>query len=361
MTWRWTRIRRACFVVLVAVTTTPTIARAEGRRVVVTNGDPLLVKAISRSLSPWGLEIVVVTGPAFEQDIRGAVSRARETAADAHAVAVVWTAPTVNEGAAESLWVYDAATEQVVVRPLSASPPFDMPMAASIALSVKTVLRSTTVAPPGEQTASPPAVAPVASPAPVLPPAFVASAAGGVLARPADQRWRIRLEAAFGLRVLASDPARIEPRAGLAVSVWPAGQRANVGVALGVVSSTGVPIDRATFTGTFMDTALGLAGRYRIPLHVLYVELAAGASAHFTSIRGNDAISGARAGTSRVNSSLDTSAVVALPLSARVDLALVFQLSYLLRYQSYSLSAAPVFALSPFEPSTSLRFAVTFD
>jgi hypothetical protein len=361
MTWKWASVRRAWFVVLVvlvvAVTTTPNIARAEGRRVVVTNGDPLLVKAISRALSPWGLEIFAVTGPPFEPDIRGAVSRARDTAADAHAVAVVWTAPTANEGAAESLWVYDAATEQVVVRPLSASPPFDMPMAASIALSVKTVLRSTTIAPPGEQTA-PVGAAPAPSPTSAVRPA---PPTGAAPAHPPDPRWRLRLEAALGLRVLANDRVRIEPRAGLAVSIWPAGQRAGFGAALGAVSSTGVSIDRAAFTGTFTDTALGLAGRYRLPLRVLELELAAGASAHFTSIRGNDAVSGVRVGTSRVNTSLDASAVLALPLSARVDLGVVVQLSYFLKYQAYSLSTAPVFALSPFEPSTALRFAVNFD
>lgn len=356
-------MRQAWFVVVAAALTVfPAVARAEGR-VVVVNGDPVLVKAISRALIPWGLEIIAVTDSAIEPEMRGALAHARETAVRDRAAAVVWTAPTANAGATESLWVYDTATEQIVVRPLSASAPFDLAMAASIALSVKTVLRSTAIAPPDEQVAAlavVPSLTPAPAPATPAPPAASLAEREATPPRAQLQR-RFRLEAALGLRVLAGDPSGIEPRAGLAVSFWPASWRARAGIAIGAVGGTGVPIDRASFTGTFTDTALGFGGRLRVPVNLFELELGAGASAHFTAIRGNDAVSGAHVGASRVNPSLDVSAVLSLPLGARVDVGAVVGFSYLLRYQSYFASTIPVFTLSSAEPSASLRFAVTFD
>ncbi len=331
-------------------------ACAEERRVAVINGDPVLVDAISHALSPWGLRVFLVTvSDVASTDMPRAASQARDIAYKAPAEALVWITTVAGGSASDSLWIYDAATQAIVVRPLGASPPIDTAAAASIALSVKTLLRSTTVAPIREQTAPPPRPPELpASPAPAP------DAAPRSSAPPARVVQRLRLEAAVGARVLAG-AARVEPRPSLALSYWPAFLSGRFGLALGAALGPGVSVDENAFTGTYTDTALTAALRFRIPVSAFELELAGGSSAHFTRIDGNFGAANAHTGASRMNPAVDASATFLFRASARVDVGIVAGGSYFLKYQSYFAASQPVFALSPFEPSTALRLAVTLN
>ena len=319
------------------------------------NGDPVLVEAISHALSPWGLRVFLVTVTEVASDMPSAATQARDIASGSPAEALVWITAIANGSTSDSLWIYDAATQQIVVRPLGASAPFDAATAASIALSVKTLLRSTTVAPIPEQIAGPPPVREALPPPlpPSLPPARP-------VAPPPALAPRLRLEAAVGLRVLPGE-GRAETRPSLALSFWPTRFSGRVGVALGAALGPGISIEQNAFTGTYTDTTLALAGRFRAPVGAFEIELAAGASAHFTGIDGNLGAPSLHVGTRRVDAALDAGATFLLPVSPRVDIGAVVGLSYFSRYQSYFASAQPLFALSPFEPSTALRLAVTLN
>lgn len=314
----------------------------------------MLVDAISHALSPWGLRVFLVTvSDVGSSDMPRAASQARDIASKAPAEALVWITTIAGGNASDSLWIYDAATQAIVVRPLGASPPIDPATAASIALSVKTLLRSTTVAPIHEQTAPPPPPRP-----PEIAPAPIPTPKGP--APPLRAAQRLRLEAAVGIRVLPG-VARVEPRPSMAMSYWPSFLSGRFGLAVGAALGPGISVDENAFTGTYTDTALTAALRFRIPVSAFEIELAGGTSAHFTRIDGNFGAPNVHTGASRVNPAVDGSATFLFRASGRVDIGAVVGVSYFLKYQSYFASSQPVFALSPFEPSTALRLAVTLN
>src|SRR5581483_9342746 len=63
--------------------------------------------------------------------------------------AVAWV--TTTPARQSLLWLYDAQTDQMTVRSLSVSPPFGEASAAAVALTLKTLLRSTAIAPEAER------------------------------------------------------------------------------------------------------------------------------------------------------------------------------------------------------------------
>src|SRR5215831_1852968 len=187
-------------------------------RVLVVGGDAELESAVKVALAPWAVEVVASPGPAPPPAMPEAARRAEVLGTEAHALAVVWAA----DG---TLWIWDRASEQLVARPLHAAMPLDAAAAASAALSVKTVLRGTLVAPEPERLVPPPAVA---TPA-------------------AESAWR--LEAAGGARYWSS--VGWEPRLGAAVYWrW---------LSLGASAGSGVAVDNATFLGRLRDVQVGAA------------------------------------------------------------------------------------------------------
>lgn len=329
------------------------------------NGEPVLVEAMSRALSPWSLRVVLVTAEHYPVDMAGALGRAHEIAATSPAAAVVWITSVQGGGASDSLWLYDAATEQIVVRPLTTPGPLDEPTAAAIALSVKTLLRATTVAPEKEQVAreAAPAASTAATSSPPAPPVERSpDLRTAPQERPAPPAvTRLRLEASVGLRALARDTLRVEPRPGVALSFWPSVLRARLGLAVSASGGPGVSLQTSRFAGSYSDLTLGGGGRLRVPLPPVEFELGLGAAAHFTGIQGDIRAPNMHASASQVDPSIDSTATFVVPLSGRVDLGLTLGLSYFFRYQSYFVGTEPVFAVSPFEPSTALRLAVTLN
>ncbi len=109
-----------------------------GESVVLLNLSPSLEEAIEDALLPWDFQTQSVSQALPLKDEKfGVEERARQIGRDHNSRAVIWIAES-EEGLA--LWLYDAQTELLTVRPLVSQPPFDAARAASLALTVKTLL-----------------------------------------------------------------------------------------------------------------------------------------------------------------------------------------------------------------------------
>ncbi len=240
---------------LVVVATAGQALAQEGRIAVVEPGEALEV-AVRAGLSPWGVDVVAVPAPspgAVMPDSGEAAARvARAHGADA----VVWV--SASEGG-HALWMYEARDARVVARRLAGGPPFDEPTAAAVALSVKTLLRHSSVAPPRERWSAPepPGEPEPSSSAPGATPAADAprEADGPVLA----------LRAASAGRARRTRPAEIEPRLGLGLVWWP-GAGELFGVAVDVASGPGVSIADRRFEGRLLDNEATLSAIVRASL-----------------------------------------------------------------------------------------------
>src|SRR5262245_51510624 len=153
------------------------------------------------------------------------------------------------------LWIWDRAGEQLITRPLRAALPLDSAAAAAAALSVKTVLRGTLVAPEGERVVVPPS------------PALVA-------ARPSESAWR--LEAASGARIWPQ--IGWEPRLFGALSWhW---------ISLGASAGSGVAVENDAFVGRLRDVQVGAGVHLGFSGERWRGEAALGPSLHVTSLEG---------------------------------------------------------------------------
>src|SRR5262249_36193752 len=104
---------------------------AAPRRVVLINGNTLLRRQIEIALAAWNLDIMAVEQAPLVPQMPRAALRARDIAAQHGASGVVWIGELSHE---YSLWFYDAATDQVVTRPLGGGEPEDSATAAGLAL-----------------------------------------------------------------------------------------------------------------------------------------------------------------------------------------------------------------------------------
>ena len=123
-------------------------AAAAAHRVAAVDPDPQVARALDVALSPWDVTLVEVHLESPGASMPIALDRARSIAQDSRADVVVWVSST-DDGFA--VWIYDAASDHASARKIDQAPPFDGPTAAGVALSVKTLLRGTVVAPPPER------------------------------------------------------------------------------------------------------------------------------------------------------------------------------------------------------------------
>jgi hypothetical protein len=303
------------------------LARAAARRrVALIQPDPELLRSTVISLSSWGIEVfpfdAAPLGASPVEARRRAIDVARRSSADV----VSWIS---QEGGATVLWTYDAEATRVSSTEVANRPPFDGPAAAAVALSLKTMLRSSAVAPVDEHV-----------PAPLLPASDHASA--------------LRMELAAGSRVV---PGRLaEPRGAIALSFWPRPLAERMG--FGLEASGGIGVQPTTAEGTlaFHDVSVAASMRSRIGLGTLFgIEPAVGVAAHWTTVE--DTTSLHEAGPLRADR-LDASLDGALTLDARfgpIRIGLRSVLEYLPRYQRYSVGSTPVLALGPLMGDLALR------
>ncbi len=200
---------------------------AEEGRVLVIGGGPSFRDAVAVALNPWKLQVLPADLPAPRGVMPRAAHEARALGQRFNVVGVVWVSAEEREYA---LFIYDAKTEQIVSRALDRGPPFDGPTAASHALSVKSLLRASTVAPPEERIGAPPQEATHGAGASQEP----SGSAGRETPPPRDSIDRaasasppfeapfLRAELTGGARIVADSP---DARLAAGVSLWPDARR----------------------------------------------------------------------------------------------------------------------------------------
>jgi hypothetical protein len=291
-------------------------ADAAARRLALVNSDPELSRSVSLALSPWGVETVVVDPDSSGSLLPQALHRTRELAHQMGVDAVAWVSPSSDESV---LWVYDVEADHFTSRLFARAPPFDSPSAAAVALSLKTLLRTTVIAPETERF-------------------------GAMLAEEGTPPRLVRVEGEGMLRHFATGMAEV--RFGLQAVGFLGPQSGRPGAGLGLSVGPGVTVETATFSGRFQDWALPVFVRERFAIGKLFtLEPLIGATAHVTSLSGSLAAGEVRVQVRRVDVSFDAGAFVGVRLGAIIRLGVGGRLSYPLRYQRYLVDGRPVFEL----------------
>jgi hypothetical protein len=305
-------------------------AAAADHRVTVVDADPTLVHALDVALSPWGVAVDAraVAGPGATMPM--ATDRARALAADARADVVVWLS---RSDAGYAVWVYDAEADHASARGLPAGPPFDDTTAAGIALSVKTTLRATKIAPPRERFGAPPDAAD-------------------------DTTWRFDLSG--GAAVRSGTPSAIEPRAGLGASFWPAAYGRHLGFACGAELGTGVRVQGASFTGTAVDASMRVAIVASWPLaRGVAIEPSLGGAAHVVVVDGFVVTEATPVSVLRLDPAIEPRlALDFAAFSGRLRVAPWVGAAYMIRSQELLVHGATVLDLAPLVAQGGVRVSL---
>ena len=227
------------------------------------------------------------------------------------------------------LWIYQAERGEVSTRELAEVPPFSSPEAASVALSLKTVLRTTEVAPQAERF-------------------------GAAPVRRGQHYPRVTLELFGDARSFAR--ASTELRAALSGVWWfrPEPMRLGLGLTLG--TGTGVEVQRADFNGHFRQPSLSATLLWQVQGHPLIASsLHAGGSLHLSELSGFSNSVGASSTTLRVVPSIDAGAEVDLKMGRGFLIGLGGQALYLPRPERYLVKGEAVFELWPIAAELGVR------
>ena len=334
-------MRHAISALLVLV---PAGALAQDGRVAVVEPGEELEAAVVATLEPWGVELFTVPPPSPGAEMPASSAAARAIAETYDADAVVWVS---SADGGHALWVYDTAEDRVTARALASAPPFDDASAAAIALSVKTLLRHSHVAPDAERWAaaaesfgdpSPP----VTSPAPPTSPA-VASPLQAAPARVAPAgHSQLSLRASLGARFLHTSPASAEPRLSLGLLTRPF-DREIVGFALDLASGPGVGVSDAKLDGRLVDGEAFLSLVLRAPRDApLGIGGELGAGLALSLLDGVLVDNAAPVDVSRVNGALRGAIVVDYAIGPTFRIGLRAAGTWLARRQRYLVHGEPV-------------------
>ena len=335
---------------------------AEPLRVALVGTPENVEEATNTALLPWRIEVIHLPDNPGLRDW-SSTQRARELARAYNVRAVVWLArPSTPEPIATSsdelaglpsapilptLWLYDARTEAITTRPIPSQPPFDDPVAASVALSIKTLLRNSRLIPdenepggtekgPGgtrQGPEAPPTEQPPPPPPPV-PPARQSSQAFGMEAN---------LALHVGLGSLAPSP---EPRLWLGFVWSPSFLFPAYMVAVEASVGPSTSIDRDPFHGDLTDLAAGLRVRRAFPLTARFALTAALAgSLHFTRLDGTVTTIGRETHTSRTNPHLGVQLAAESHLPSGLSLFACVDAVWSLDRQRYLVDDEPVLTL----------------
>jgi hypothetical protein len=296
-------------------------AAGEGRRrIVVLQPDDELFRAISLSLSPWDVETTrsdAAPRASQPEAVEGASRLARELGVEA----VVWISRAER---GSLLWVFDAGSGDFTIRRLAETPPFDGAQAAAVALSVKTLLRSSAVAPPAER--------------------FGAQSPGASEESPrADGVFALELGA--GGYWFAERQAELTMK--LAAVAWVLSSR-RLGVSLSLASGPGSRLEGARYLGRYRELVVGGSLRYRL-LHESRVSVSAslGGALHFTTLEGTLVERSFESTVSRVNPSLDLEASLSVYVTRAIYLGASAGVAYFPTYRRYLVEGEPVFSPWP--------------
>ena len=294
-----------------------------------------LEPAVRAALSAWPITVVVDDAddiPSPGPSMPGSAERARALAARHRAGAVVWLSD--DGGGGHALWIYDRASRRTAARRLTRTPPFDEPTAAAVALSIKTLLRHSSVVPAVERYG-------------------VEEARVEIASRPP----RLLIDTLAGARIRPRGPGA-EPRLGVGVRA----AIARLALAARFHVGPGVSVDAPRFTGQFSDLQLAGGLAARIPLgRGLELWPGAGASLHFTEIDGAVPGQANRARARRVNPTVDggLSLELGLPRWPWLRLSASAGASYAIRRQIYLVGGEPVLTLRRVELEIGAALSVT--
>jgi hypothetical protein len=328
--------------VITQASLTPRAVLAQGPSPRVTLVDPgaELERAVRASLEPWSADIHAVPPPSPSASMPGTAVAARAVAEQSRAAAVVWVSE--HEGGF-ALWIYDVASDQVTAQALTTPPPFDAPTAAGVALSIKTLLRHSAVAPRSERFgAADGATTGVTgrsgrpARAPAVPREPPASRSHGS---------RVDLEARAGMRVDRTDPGAIDARLALGCVWWPG--RDLAGLAIRVGSGPGLVIDDARVRGRLVDTEASVGGALRYTFgEVVRTSAAAAVALHLSWLDGTLPSNGREVDVVRVDPSLDVELGIDWLASRWLRVGVRGALSWLPLVARYLVRGVPVLALS---------------
>lgn len=293
-------------------------ARAQERSLALIDADAELAHAVSLALSPWGVTARLTHESSPGVDLPTAAHRAAALCQQLGVSVMVWVSPS-EQGSL--LWIYDAETREVITRELPERPPFSSPAAASVALSLKALLRTTTVAPPIERMGAPP-----------------------LTTRSATDR--LTLEASGNVRFFAPSSTLVYGRIG--GWWWFAPGPARLGAGLFFGSSAGTAVETTDFSGNYRELSLSaaLAGQL-IANRFFRSSVFGGVAAHFSELFGVSSAVGQAAESNRIVPSLDVGSDVAFMLGSRLHLGFGVKASYLPRPQRYLVEGETVLSLWP--------------
>ena len=335
--------RRALGVLAIVVTHAIAIgeAHAEPRRLAVLGGGAALKRSMDVALDPWDVDVVLLDDAPPDALAADAVVRAASIAEHHGVDAVAWFRRTDDETV---LWLFDARTRTIQQRTLGAAALAESARDASLALSLKTLIRASVAPPPSSPGMQHEAKGEGAS-------AIVTADA------PTEPRaTALRLEAALALRTpLHGSPA--EPRIELGVTRWLAPSW-GLGLAVGV--GPGVTFDGADASGSRSDAEVRASIRARaFALGPVAFEPRFGASLHAEETRATRREAATTTSETRVNPTLEAGVALVWRAIDRLEVAVGVEARYALRYQRLLLGDRDVFAPSPvaLQPSASVAWS----
>lgn len=320
----------ACSLLLLA---SPGLTRE--RRVALVDPDPELDHAVALSLSPWGVAVVAMQESAPGTDLPAAAARARALARQWQVSAVVWVT-AADQGSL--LWIYEADTDSVSTRQLAEAPPFSSPDAASVALTLKSLLRTSELGPEREEKPPPPR--------PKLTP-------------PAAHPERLTLTAELNSRYSARQMSEL--RGALSGVWWPGvgAAPARFGVGLGIGAGPGVDIERLGFSGQFRQLSLSAIVTWQVVGNrYLASSLFGGGSGHFVELVGFDRQLSRSTDVRRVTPSLDAGTEVAFSPLTGTSVGLGVKALYFPRPERYLVRGQPLLELWPVAAEFGVRLGV---
>jgi hypothetical protein len=386
----------AAGVIVLAALGSPGTAHGQERRVALLDADPPIASALIVALSPWQLGVVPATGPVPPPDLETASTRARDIATDQRADVVVWIQGPARAGERGSLWVYDTASQQIVVRPLTVAPPFGAAAAAAVALSVKTILRASPLVaqftqPGGDEGAAGGGAGGASAGAGASTGAGATAGAGtgaGATAgagagasggrdetargasgagsesgsgRDDGSQGAWRFETTVGARTPTGASAAAEPWGAIGLSLWPWQQHGHLGLGLDVKGGSGVSVSGPMAQGEYRQGALDATVRLRTAATGwLSFELRAGPELALTSFSAQPG-AGASLNAVRVNPAFDFGGVVDFAAWTRVSLGVVGDAVALARFQRYALGGTSLLDEPPLSLLLGLRLSVEVD
>jgi hypothetical protein len=335
--------RRALAVLAVVVTHGASIAlaHADPRRLAVLGGGASLKRSVDVALDPWDVDVVLLDDAPPDALAADAVARAASIAERHRVDAVAWFRRTDDETV---LWLFDARTHTIQQRTLGAAALAESARDASLALSLKTLIRAS-----------------VAPPAPLADARREAKSEGAATGPTTDastptQAPALRLEGGLALRApLHGSPA--EPRIEVGVTRW-LSPSWGLGLAVGV--GPGVTFDGADASGSRTDAELRASIRARaFAVGALAFEPRLGASLHAEEMRATRREAPTTRSDKRLNASLEAGLALVWRAVERLDVSLGVEARYALRYPRFLVGERVVFAPSPvaLQPSASVAWS----